>query len=84
MKEWMKKQDQGALKRALKANSRTADLKDLRPGTWVYVFRDSPSYRGWVGPGVLISPDVHDRSLWVSMRGRLWKAAREQLRASHT
>ena len=80
MKEWMKKQDQGALKRALKANSRTADLKDLRPGTWVYVFRDSPSYRGWVGPGVLISPDVHDRSLWVSMCGRLWKAAREQLR----
>ncbi|CAK8990413.1 Integrase catalytic domain-containing protein, partial [Durusdinium trenchii] len=79
-KSWLQRQDLGAVRRALKARSRTADLKDLAPGTWVYVFRDSPSYHGWVGPGVLLMADLSDRSAWVSMRGRLWRAAREQLR----
>ena len=79
-KSRLQRQDLGAVRRALKARSRTADLKDLAPGTWVYVFRDSPSYHGWVGPGVLLMADLSDRSAWVSMRGRLWRAAREQLR----
>ena len=79
-REWLRRQDQAAIRRASRAQSRTADRKPLPPGTWVYVFRDSPSYHGWVGPGVLIAPDLNDRAAWVSMRGRLWKTSREQLR----
>ncbi|CAK9108665.1 Copia protein [Durusdinium trenchii] len=79
-REWLKRQDSNAVRRSLKANSRTADLKPIPAGTWIYVFRDTPSYRGWVGPGVVIAEDFTNRSAWVSMRGRLWKASREQIR----
>ena len=41
-REWLRRQDQAAIRRASRAQSRTADRKPLPPGTWVYVFRDSP------------------------------------------
>ena len=79
-REWLRRQDQDSIRRSLKAQSRTADLKPIPAGTWIYVYRDTPSYRGWVGPGVVIAEDFTNRSAWVSMRGRLWKASREQIR----
>lgn len=78
--EWLRKQDQDAVRRSLKAQIRSSDLRPIPIGSWVYVFRDTPSYRGWVGPGVTIAEDSTGRSTWISMRGRLWKASREQLR----
>lgn len=53
--EWMKRQDKEAVQRASRARMRTTDVKPLHAGQWIYVFRDNPSYRGWVGPGVLIA-----------------------------
>ena len=55
---------------------------------WVYVWRrdvcgardrtGGPSLSRWVGPGLVA---LHDgTTVWVSMRGRLWKCAREQIR----
>ena len=79
-REWVRRQDQNAVKRSLKAQTRTSDLKNIPPGSWVYVFRDTPSYKGWTGPGVMIADDQSHRSCWVSMRGRLWKVSREQIR----
>ena len=79
-KEWLRRQDTAAVRRSLKAQTRNADLKQVPPGSWIYVYRDSPSYKGWVGPGVLIAEDTGGRSCWVSMRGRLWKVSREQIR----
>jgi len=77
---WMKRQDKEAIQRSLRANTRSADAKPLHPGMWVYVYRDNASYRGWTGPGVLIAETETHRSWWISMRGRLWKASREQIR----
>ena len=65
---------------ASEAQSRTTDQVNIPIGSWVYVFRDSPSYKGWVGPGVTIAEDPSGKSTWISMRGRLWKASKEQLR----
>eukprot|EP00435_Cladocopium_sp_Y103_P022132 s1863_g5.t1 len=79
-REWIRKQDQGAVRRSLRAQVRTTDQQKISAGSWVYVFRDTPSYKGWVGPGVAIADDPTGRSTWVSMRGRLWKASQEQLR----
>ncbi|CAL1127455.1 unnamed protein product, partial [Cladocopium goreaui] len=79
-REWIRKQDQGAVRRSLRAQTRTSDQQKILAGSWVYVFRDTPSYKGWVGPGVTIAEDPTGKSSWVSMRGRLWKASREQLR----
>ena len=76
----MKRQDKEAVQRASRARMRTTDVKPLHAGQWIYVFRDNPSYRGWVGPGVLIAEASGHGSWWVSLRGRLWKASREQLR----
>ena len=81
-KEWVKRQDQEAVRRSVRARTRMADLKDIKPGTWVYVYRDSPSYKGWTGPGVFLADDSSNRSGWVSMRGRLWKVSKEQLRSA--
>ena len=82
-KEWVRRQDQEAIRRSIRAKTRTSDMKSLAPGSWVYVFRDTPSYKGWTGRGVLIAEDLNNRSCWVSMRGRLWKASREQIRLAH-
>ncbi|CAL1150714.1 unnamed protein product, partial [Cladocopium goreaui] len=79
-REWIRKQDQGAVRRSLRAQTRTSDQQKIPAGSWVYVFRDTPSYKGWIGPGVTIAEDSTGKSSWVSMRGRLWKASREQLR----
>ena len=79
-KEWMKRQDRDAVRRSVRAKTRTSDMKKIPPRTWIYVYRDSPSYRGWTGPGVYLADDVTNRSAWVSMRGRLWKASLEQIR----
>ena len=78
--EWLRRQDQAAVRRSIRAQSRTTDQIKIPIGSWVYVFRDSPSYKGWVGPGVTIAEDPSGRSTWISMRGRLWKASKEQLR----
>ena len=78
--EWLRRQDQGAVRRSIRAQSRTTDQVKIPIGSWVYVFRDSPSYKGWVGPGVTIAEDASGKSTWISMRGRLWKASQEQLR----
>eukprot|EP00435_Cladocopium_sp_Y103_P020466 s1075_g5.t1 len=78
--EWLRRQDQGAVRRSIRAQSRTTDQAKIPIGSWVYVFRDSPSYKGWVGPGVTIAEDPSGKSTWISMRGRLWKASQEQLR----
>ena len=77
---WLRRQDVNAIKRGWRGQTRTADAKPISPGSWVYVHRDTPTYKGWVGPGVLIAEDNNHRSGWVSTRGRLWKASREQLR----
>ena len=79
-REWLRRQDNDAVRRSLRAKTRQADTTVIPQGSWVYAFRDSPSYKGWTGPGVLISMDTNNRSAWVSMRGRLWKVSREQLR----
>ena len=57
-------------------------------GQWVYVWRRDlrgardrtgrPSLSRWVGPGLVALQD--GTTIWVSMRGRLWKCAREQIR----
>ena len=78
--EWLRRQDQGAVRRSIRAQSRTTDQVNIPIGSWVYVFRDSPSYKGWVGPGVTIAEDPSGKSTWIFVRGRLWKASREQLR----
>ena len=82
-KAWMKFQDDDAVRRALQARTRTADVKaDLRPGALVYVWRDVPYYKGWSGPGTIISETNQGKSLWISLRGYLVKASREQVRAA--
>ena len=78
--EWLRRQDQGAIRRSIRAQTRTTDQVKIPIGSCVYVFRDSPSYKGWVGPGVTIAEDPSGKSTWISMRGRLWKASQEQLR----
>ena len=79
---WMKSQDPEAVRRALRTTTRTTDLKKLEPGDVVYVWRNVPDYHGWTGPGVVVAASENGRSLWVSMRGYLIKASREQTRAA--
>ena len=82
-KAWMKFQDDDAVRRALRAKTRTADVKpNLRPGDLVYVWRDVPYFKGWSGPGTIIAESNQGKSLWVSLRGYLVKASREQVRAA--
>ena len=62
--------------------------RNYHRGQWVYVWRrdlrgardrtGGPSLSRWVGPGLVALQDV--TMVWVSMRGRLWKCAREQIR----
>ena len=51
---------------------------DLRSDDVVMVWKThTPSRRGkWTGPGVCIG--THKNSVWINMRGSLWKCAREQ------
>ena len=48
------------------------DLRGARDRT------GGPSLSRWVGPGLVALQD--GTTVWVSMRGRLWKCAREQIR----
>ena len=40
-REWIRKQDQGAVRRSLRAQTRTSDQQKIPAGSWVYVFRDT-------------------------------------------
>ena len=62
--------------------------RNYHRGQWVYVWRrdlrgardrtGGQSLSRWVGPGLVALQD--GTTVWVSMRGRLWKCAREHLR----
>ena len=62
--------------------------RNYHRGQWVYVWRrdvcgdrdrtGGPSLSWRVGPGLVALQD--GTTFWVSMRGRLWKCAREQIR----
>ncbi|CAE7779821.1 unnamed protein product, partial [Symbiodinium necroappetens] len=79
-KAWMECQDRAAVQRAARANTRTADDKSLQAGHTVFVWRETPDFKGWAGPGVIVAESTNGRSLWVSLRGYLIKASREQVR----
>ena len=79
---WMKFQDTDAIKRSLKTTTRTADMKPLNIGDVVYVWRKTNDFTGWSGPGVLVALSSNGRSAWVSLRGYLVKASREQVRSA--
>eukprot|EP00439_Symbiodinium_sp_Y106_P027348 s5817_g3.t1 len=77
---WLKQQDKEAVARAVHSNTRKADAKPLKVGDLVYCWRDTSDYTGWSGPGTVIAESANGRSLWLSLRGYLIKAAREQVR----
>ena len=62
--------------------------RNCHRGQWVYVWRrdlrgardrpGGPSISRWVRPGLVALQD--GTTVWVSMRARLWKCAREQIR----
>ncbi|CAE7655781.1 GIP [Symbiodinium sp. CCMP2592] len=81
-KAWMQQQHRAAVQRAVHANTRTADDKPLKAGETVYVWRETADYVGWTGPGVIVAESDNRRSLWVSLRGYLIKASREQVRSA--
>ena len=76
-----------SIRRAAKARARPR--QEFRKGDVVFVFRKPLPRKNiqvnregrratWVGPGVVIMPE--DANIWISMRGELWKCAREQVR----
>ena len=78
-----------SIRRAAKA--RTRPRQDFKQGDVVFVFRKPLPRKGfqvnregrkatWVGPGTVIMPE--GPNVWVSMRGELWKCAREQVRSA--
>ena len=77
---WMRAQDNNAVRRADKANTRMTDLKDFKPNETVYVWRENNNFRGWSGPGVVVAISENNRSLWVSLRGYLLTVSKEHLR----
>ena len=81
-REWMKTQDREAVRRAVKANTRTSDINPVTTGAVVYLWRDTADFVGWSGPGKVIAESENGRSLWISLRGYLIKASREQVRSA--
>ena len=79
-KAWMRQQDAEAVSRASRANTRRADVKPVCTGDMVYVWRATSDYTGWSGPGMVVAESSNGRSLWISLRGYLIKASREQVR----
>lgn len=77
---WHRQQDGEAIKRALGTRTRTTDLKEFKQGDLVYVWRNIPGYKGWTGPGTVIADS--NNTLWISLRGYLVKAAKEQVRVA--
>ncbi|CAE7943636.1 unnamed protein product [Symbiodinium sp. KB8] len=80
MKAWTEYQDFQAVTRAVKSNTRTIDQLPLKVGGRVYVWRRTPEFRGWSGPGGVIQITENGRSLWISLRGYLLKTSKEQIR----
>ncbi|CAE7766571.1 GIP [Symbiodinium sp. CCMP2592] len=77
MKAWAEVQDETAIQRAVRTNVKTSDENEFADGDVVYVWRQTTvtNRLGWSG-----SRDQPDRrSLWVSLRGYLIKALREQV-----
>ena len=68
------------MSRAARSNSRTTDQKPLQIGDTVYLWRTTSDFKGWIGPRILVAESNNQRSLWVSVRGYLVKASREQVR----
>ena len=91
---FVKIKSQEACARASRARTRTSE--QYKAGDLVYVFRKPrerkrklAQERGmiegqqsgkpqWVGPGQVLAEE--GPNLWISMRGELWKAAKEQVR----
>ena len=91
---FVKMKSKEACARASRARSRTTE--DFKAGDLVYVFRKprerkrkALAHQGmaegkqsgkpqWVGPGQVLAEE--GPNLWISMRGELWKAAKEQVR----
>eukprot|EP00435_Cladocopium_sp_Y103_P012580 s2098_g3.t1 len=84
-----------SLRRIEKGRSRVP--QEFQAGDYVYVYRvprdkkrkheagprsqeHAPNKASWIGPGTVIAVD--GASLWVSMFGELWRAAREQCRTA--
>ena len=67
---------------AVRARPRTQTV--LRAGDVIMVWKTNPpSKRGrWVGPGVCIG--AHRGSVWVNMRGSLWKCSQLQCKLATT
>ncbi len=84
MEAFVKHSAKAALQRAGHARSRV--VKEFKLGETVYVYRVPLRRRGerennkpkWVGPGSIIM--IEGANVWISMRGELWKCAKEQVR----
>ena len=81
---WLRHQDAEVVKRAVRGQVRTTDVKPLNVGDWVFVWRETAKHHGWTGPGVVLAISPNDRSLWISLRGQLLKTSREQTRPATT
>ena len=88
---YMKSQMETAITKA--KNARARIQVEFLPGETVYVFRQPKERKrrhvmtpeahegrkaSWVGPGVVLA--VEKPSLWISMKGELWKVSQEQCR----
>ena len=80
MKAWQSNQDFEAVSRAARSNTRLTDQKSLSVGETVYIWRSTTEFKGWIGPGIVVAESENQRSLWISVRGYLVKASREQVR----
>ncbi|CAE7544937.1 Top3a, partial [Symbiodinium necroappetens] len=88
---YMKSQTETAITKA--KNARVRIQVEFLPGETVYVYRQPKERKrrhvmtpeahegrkaSWVGPGVVLA--VEKPSLWISMKGELWKVSQEQCR----
>jgi len=87
MEAFIRQTTTDAIKRAEKAKTRIR--RDFRPGEVVFVYRKPLQRRSirapsdtkraqWVGPGTVVV--CEGPNVWVSMRGEIWKCAKEQVR----
>ena len=75
-KAWMENQDFEAVTRAARSNTRTVDKIPIKSGDRLYVWRATRDFKGCV----LVQVTDNGRSVWISLRGYLLKASREQTR----
>eukprot|EP00435_Cladocopium_sp_Y103_P053328 s859_g17.t1 len=89
MEAFIRHTTEESIRRAAKARSRPH--QEFQKGEVVFVFRKPLPRKNvqvnregrratWVGPGVVILPE--GANVWISMRGELWKCAREQVRSA--